>query len=354
MRLILTLFIVCLAASLSAKEVYSPSEAQQLLKQAKLELQLASLKSSPPSEVINFSRELLATNQESNLAKEYLLFQTTRTISDLPASNELKTLLIDLSAYDSQVYWQTTHVGRIKETLAYPIAGTAAGILNDWKLSEQSTLLSSNGAVDFVALEQFFTGEQTSEKEQIFKRTLAKSSADDLLAITSWAKDNSDVLTLKQKLTLATEARDAGIASLAYKQLQSETSASGDVIRALNKLANEIPATEAWPLYEDLLHSSAYGSVAVNLIHQSNMNSDKIEQTLINVLGNKSIGGDAAFALSQRMSSALVNSLVEKLADDNRIIAKRAELALSLTDDLAAKRALEDFKRSIKGQGVGQ
>ena len=354
MRLILTLFIVSLTANLSAKEVYHPNEAHQLLQHAKVDVQLTSLKRFNTLEIIDYSRALLASNEHSNLSKEFLLFQATRAISELPPSTELKQLLNNLAAFDSHVYWQTSHVGRVKEMLAYPIAGTAEGILNDWQLSQQSALLSSNGAVDFAALEQFFIGEQSSDKAHIFQRYLTKATANDIAAIASWANANSHLLTLKQQLALAAEASDVSLASTAFAQLQSQTSASGDTIRALSKLANRIPVAEAMSLYKDLLQSPAYGSVAVHLIHQSDIASAEVEQVLIAVLGHKTIGGDAAFALSQRMSATLINTLVDKLADENHIIAKRAELALSLASDPSAKRALEDFKHSLAGQGAGQ
>jgi len=354
MRLILLLLSLGVSQCLLAQQIYMANEAGQIIKQANLNSQAAAFKRMSSEVLIQSTYDLLAADDQSALVREHLLFQATRRFSAGPISNEVKLLLRQLSDFDSQVYWQTSHLGRPKQELAYPIAGMAASILNDWSLAEQADQLMPQGELDIATLEQFFAGAQGDDKNHIFSRMLKQLSATQLSELASWSMANAESISTRQLLMLATLAADPSIAELAVNRLQADTKAQADVIRALESLANTLAVDDVWSLSQKLLQSPGYGTTAVQLIHRSKFHEMQVQDTLLKQLGNPVLGGDAAYALSQRMSPGLITRLVERLADANILIAKRSELALSLSNHPQAIRALSDFKQANTELGVGQ
>ena len=332
-RLILLLLSLGVSQSLLAQQIYKANEAGQLLKQANLNSQTAEFKRMSSDALIQSTYDLLAAEDHSALAREHLLFHATRQFSAGTPSQQVKVLLRQLSDFDSQVYWQTSHLGRPKQELAYPIAGLAASILNDWSLDEQASQLMLKGQLDIATLEQFFAGAEGDDKNHIFSRFLKQQSAAQLSELASWSMANAESMSTRQLLMLATAAADPSIAELAVNRLQADTQAQADVIRALESLANTLADDEVWSLSQKLLQSPGYGATALQLIPRSKLHESQVQEALLKQLGNSALGGDAAYALSQHMSPALSTRLVDSLADANPLIAKRSALALSLSNN---------------------
>lgn len=290
--------------------------------------------------LIEQTQHLLDSHSINLLEKEYLLFQMSRSIADRPVSDELRQVVGRLSDYESKLYWSMEHVGRIKEVVAYPIAGTAAAILQDWDLNDQTAALISNGSLQLYELQQYLADPVDTNKSHVFRRLLKQINTTDLLKLTNWAATNAQLLSNHQLVDLLLKSPVESLSKTLIDRLSTATLADASLIRSLKQLVEPLNDSQKYQLLADLVASPGYAATALNLIATTDIDHQQTDALLLDYLSDPLLGGDAAFALSRRLKPSLINELAALLQSENTLLARRAKLSLSLSDNQQARHVL--------------
>ena len=333
----LLIVMLCAASTVSGKEVMDPQRAQQLLAQKALDLPF---KTQSTDILINRASNLLESTTTGVLEKEHQLYYLSRAIADRPASDELKQLLTELSQYESKLFWSVQHVGRMKEVLAYPIAGTAASILQDWQLNEQAEALLVNGSLQLDDLAAYLSGQHHPDQTQVFRRLVKRLNQAQLVDLSDWAKIHPSILNSKALVALIRETPDFSLYQILVSQLSEAGRADASIVRSLTQLVGPMDDNMKYRLLSGLVLSPGYGTTALQLIAATASDHEQTNRLLLDKLADRKLGGDAAYALSRRLTPHLINELSLRLHSDQQLLARRAELALTLSDNEQAREVL--------------
>ena len=331
-----------------------PERAQQILAAKDFG---APLKSLSTDTLISQAKNLLSSQSIGLLEKEYRLFHTTRAIADRPASAPLKQLLVEVSAYESKLYWSVEHVARMREVIAYPIAGTAAAILQDWRLNEQTQALIVNGSLQLDRLDAFLSGAEGRAQTHVFRRLTERLSEDQVLRLVTWTEMNTALFTSQQLVDLMLRTQGNSLNEALAQRLINADRANAGMIRSLTDLLAPMVDDQKYHLLSGLVRSPGYGATAIQLLATTDQDHELSNQLLLESLGDRKLGGDAAYVLSDRLSPHLINELGDRINSGQKLDARRAQLALSLSDhDMAREmlRLTSERAGAAKTAGGGQ
>ena len=129
-----------------------------------------------------------------------------------------------------------------------------------------------------------------------------------------------------------------------FQRLKQQERANASMIRQLNTMARDMTDDSRFLAFSELITSPAYAATALHLMATTSKSHQVTNDWLLTHLADKQIGGDAAVALSRRLTPSLTNQLAEYLNSDDKVLARRAELALSLAEDNQARAIIRQLR----------
>ncbi len=233
-RILQLLLLLLISHAVNGKVVYEPEKAQTLLKEAKVGERLNQLRQS--ATLAEDLDRLLSDSSLDILAKEFLLYHLSRTMADQSPNHEMRQLLRRLADYESQIYWSLSHVGRLKEVTAYPIAGTATAILYDWDLDAEVDRLLSDKSVALYQLQDYLAKSNTRRKDQVFGRLLKRLDEGEIQWLVEWSSNQPMRLSDRQLGELALLSRTEDLIERYRSRLLQADMADANLIRLLEQM----------------------------------------------------------------------------------------------------------------------
>ena len=282
---------------------------------------------------------ILSRPDFDDTAREFLINDALMRLRAVDPDAQAERFVTALLAYESKTY--VLHEEGPLPIAVYPIADVARGTLGAWqrRSAERRTSaeLDAGDVRGLYALRAPGSDEYQGALAALRKAdTLATGRAGEWLSANT---DGTDYYEARAAVALKTHdaARVSGLL---------ESGRGPEAVYLLKAVRTHFDATRAFELLEDATDNPVLASAAIYEIDALRAGglASRVDDYLIDTLGNKTLGATAAAVVARRGDHRLFERVAETLAlpEATHDQQARAVLALTLADNPYARRTLEN------------
>jgi len=355
-KLFLIVSILFIPLSLSAGEIYSHQQANNILGQKKVIDSLQQFKNnkSANSQVESIYGWL---NDESlePLVKEKLLYDATLLLRQKTESSNYYQSMTDLLNYQSQALLPLEDAGRIKHVPVFKIAASAKATLIHWQMEahyQQASTLLANQPESF--LNQLATLDNQPEALKAYIKVIKHSDQTLLSSLADNIKLQQQSFPIEALNELTKLTADPELYQLLLNQYVDNNQTQSLVIRNLSQLPDAMTAADRIVVLKTAVEKPGLADAAIMAMAPFVDDYPGLQSFLNQRLADAKTGGAAAKSLSLSNDPLIISMLGENLQSNNPLTVRRSLLALYLNKSYQAKTILQGFHNSTRDEQLKQ
>lgn len=295
--------------------------------------------------LISEAKQILVSDTYPTIVKEHLLYEISLKLGQLPRSAANNDLAKELLGYDSLVKIQQFDGGHKQAWLAYPIAANIRAVKHNWQLQEQLSVFEQGIAFDIQQFLKHLQQDGNSQHRELLDMALDKMDVVTIAKLSAEIKGNWMALDSQYLLKIARASADADLFLSGLQQLNVDNNSSFP-LNALTNLSTIWSDDELTQILSAMLSLELYPSLVMQQVAKLPQIPTEIRPQLLSLLGDRRLGGDAAFVIAKHMDTEFLMAMEELLQSNHKVSKRRALLALKLSDNEHAKMILvSHFKR---------